>query len=244
MIVLYVLGAIIGAIIGFALLNVLFLCALALFARNKDYDRINGFYRAVFNGLLRFALSVCRIKIVVTGREKIDGVDGTFLLVGNHRSDFDPFVSIVAFKDKKIAFISKPENFKVPFLGRIARKCLYTAIDRENPKNAIKTIIRTADLIKSGEISYGVYPEGTRSKGVNMLPFHDGVFKIAQKASAPVVVVALRGTEKIHKNAPFKKTTVYLDVLSVIDAEKVTSLSSHEIADIAREQLLSATENK
>ena len=119
-----------------------------------------------------------------------------------------------------------------------------SAIDRQNARNAIKTVNRTAELIKSGVVSYAVYPEGTRSKGVKMLPFHDGVFKIAQKAESPIVVVGIRGTERVHNRAPWKKTEVYLDILEVIDGEKVKALSSHELADIAREKLITATDNK
>lgn len=244
MIVLYVLAGIIGAIIGIVIINALFLALLAAFSRNRDYDKVSGFYRAVFMAYLRLALFFCRVKIRVTGKEKLDSLSGKFLLVGNHRSNFDPFVTAVALRNKNIAFISKPENFRVPFFGKIARKCLYTAIDRENPRNAIKTVNRTAELIKNGVISYGVYPEGTRGKGVNMLPFHDGVFKIAQKAGAPIVVVAIRGTEKIHKNAPRRKTVVNLDVVEIIGAEKIGSLSSHEIAGIVREKLVDITEGK
>ena len=218
--------------------------ALSVFARNKDYDKQNGFYLAVFLFYLRVLLFCSRVKIKVTGREKIDGVGGKFLLVSNHRSDFDPFITAVAFKKNKMAFISKESNLKLPIFGKIVRKCMYTAIDRENPRNAIKTINRTAEIIKSGEVSYAVYPEGTRSRGVNMLPFHDGVFKIAQKAQVPVVIVGVRGTEKVHKRAPWRRTVVYLDVLDVIGAEKIAELSSHEIADVAREKLIDATEGK
>lgn len=244
MIVLYVLAGILGFLLASVLLNVLFLGTLALFAKNRDYDKANVFYRSVFVFYLRLALCLCRVKIKVVGKEKLDAVKGTFLLVGNHRSNFDPFVTVVGLKRKELVFISKPENFKIPFFGKIARKGLYTAIDRENARNAIKTINRTAELIKSGEASFGVYPEGTRSKGVNMLPFHDGVFKIAQKAGVPVVVVGLLGTEKIHKNAPWKKTVIKIEITEIIGAEKTASLSSHELADIAREKLILATEGK
>ena len=147
---------------------------------------------------------------------------------------------MLGLKIKELAFISKPENFKIPLLGKVARKCMYTAIDRGNAKNAIKTINRTAELIKSGVISFGVYPEGTRSKGEHMLPFHDGVFKIAQKADAPIVVAAISGTEKIHKNAPWKRTVVHFDIVDVISAEEIKDKSSHEIGDMVKEEMKAA----
>ena len=118
--------------------------------------------------------------------------------------------------------------------------CISARKYRKNAKNALKTICRTADLIKRGEISYCVCPEGTRNRGEGLLPFHDGVFKIAQRAGVPVVVVAVRGTEQIRKNAPWKRTTVYIDVLDVISVQDVQSLSSHELGGRAREEIAAA----
>lgn len=74
------------------------------------------------------------------------------------------------------------------------------AIDRENPRNAIKTIEKAAQLIEKKEVSIAVYPEGTCGKECVPLPFHNGVFKIAQKASVPIVVAAVQRTEQIHRN--------------------------------------------
>ena len=243
MIALYVLAAIFAAVAGVLILHFLFLFVLSIFAKNRDYDKPNGFYRSVFLYHIKLAIFMSNVKIAVSGVDKLDGIKGKYLIVANHRSNYDPFIIVHALKDKETAFISKPENFKVPFFGKIARRAGYTAIDRDNPRNAINTINRTAELMKKGVISFGVCPEGTRSKSVNMLPFHDGVFKIAQKAQSPVVVIGLRGTEKVHKRAPFKRTVVYMDVLEVISAEKVRELSSHELADIAREKL-SITEGR
>ena len=80
-------------------------------------------------------------------------------------------------------------------------------------------------MINDGIVSIGVYPEGTRSKDCRLLPFHNGVFLIAEKTKAPVVVMALRGTEQIHKRCVFRRTHVYLDVLDVItpgELEEIT----------------------
>lgn len=244
MIVLYVILGIVCFLLGVLLLHVLFLSVISLFVRNKDYNTVNRFYRFELVFHMRVALFFSRVKLKVRGREKLAAVKDKFLLVGNHRSDFDPIITTIGLKLKDFAFISKPENFKIPLLGKMMRKSLYMPIDRENPRNAIKTIARTAEIIKSGALSYGVYPEGTRSKSVHMLPFHDGVFKIAQRAEAPLVVVGIRGSEKVHKNAPWKKTVISVDVLEVIDAETVKTLTSHQLGERVRSILAEATEGK
>lgn len=111
------------------------------------------------------------------------------------------------------------------------------AIDRENPRNAIKTIQKAADLLIKGQVSVGIYPEGTRSKTCMLLPFHNGVFKIAQRADAPIVVLAVSGTENIHKNYPFHHTDVYIDVIDVLPAEFVKENRTDVIGERVRTDL-------
>lgn len=244
MIILYVFLCAVGAIIALTALHALFLCVLALAVRKEDYEKASGFYRAVFYYYVKVAMFFCRLKIKTSGKEKLAAIKGDFLVVANHRSDFDPFAMLLGLNIKDLAFISKPENFRVPIFGKIVKKCLYLPIDRENAKNAIKTINKAAEFIASGAATFCVYPEGTRSKCDKMLPFHDGVFKIAQKADSAVAVVAVRGTERVRSRAPFRPTEIYLDVVDVIDSETVKTLSSHELSDRARSALILATDGK
>lgn len=233
MIFLYVLGGLLGLL----LLYILFLGTCALFVSpDKEYKNNSPFYRFLLDSATVPALWCTRVKIHVSGMEKVP-VGKKVLFVSNHRSNFDPIITWRAFKKWKIAFISKPSNFKIPFFGRIVRKCCFMAIDRENPRNAIVTINKAAKLLKRQEVSIGIYPEGTRSKECKLLPFHNGVFKIAQKADADMVVLTVRGTEKIHKNFPFQRTHVYLDVLEIIPAGVVKSTKTDELGARIREEI-------
>lgn len=187
---------------------------------HKEYDKNSRYYRWLLNSATAVGMWLLRVRIHVSGLENIP--KGTrFLLVGNHRSNFDPLVTWLVLRKYDIAYISKEENFHIPVFGRLIRKCAFMAIDREDPRKAIKTIYHAADLIHKDEVSVGVYPEGTRSKECVLLPFHNGVFKIAQKADVPIVVVAIRGTEKIHKQFVRRVTDVYVDVIDCIPAEEV-----------------------
>lgn len=218
MILLYILGALFALL----LLYVLFLGVCSLLVNpEKEYDKNSPFYRFLLCSATAAAIKLCRIHLHVSGIEKIP--EGTkVLFVCNHRSNFDPIITWYALKKWKIAFVSKPSNFKIPFFGRIIRKCCFMPIDRENPRKAIPTINRAAKLLRKQEVSIGIYPEGTRSKTGELLPFHNGVFKIAQKADAPVVVLSITGTEQIAKKTPFHTTDVYLDVLEVFSNRKET----------------------
>lgn len=233
MILLYIFGGLLGLLVLYLLF--LGVCAL-LVSPKKEYENNSPFYRFLIDSATPVFLWCTRIKIHVSGMEKVPE-DKKALFVSNHRSNFDPIITWRAFKNWKIAFVSKPSNFKIPFFGRIIRKCCFMAIDRENPRNAIVTINKAAKLLKRQEVSIGIYPEGTRSKECKLLPFHNGVFKIAQKAEADLVVLSIRGTESIHKNYPFRRTDVYLDVLEVIPAEVVKTTKTEVLGIRIREEM-------
>ena len=234
MVILYVLLGILAA----TLLYVVFLaiCSLCVDPK-KEYVKDNRFYRALLYSASAAALKVLRIRIHTSGVEKIPK-DRKLLFVGNHRSNFDPIIQWLVLKQWNIAFISKEENFSIPFFGRIIRRCCFMAIDRENPRNALGTINRASDLLRSGEVSIGVYPEGTRSKTGVLLPFHDGVFRIAKKAGAPIAVMSIKGTEQIHKNVLQRRSDVYLDIVRVIPAGEVEKGTTHTISAEVRAVLL------
>ena len=230
MILLYILGA----VLGLFLLYVLFLGICSLFVSpKKEYENNSPFYRFLLESATAVAMKLLRIQIHVTGLEKLPKGE-KLLFVCNHRSNFDPLITWHALKEWKMAFVSKPSNFKVPFFGRIIRKCCFMAIDRENPRNAIVTINKAADLLKRQEVSVGIYPEGTRSKSGELLPFHNGVFKAAQKANAPVAVLSITGTETIRSKTPFRSSHVYLDVLEVIPAENIKGTRTELIGAAVR----------
>lgn len=242
----------VGRIIGYVFLGIaalivlffVFMAVIALFVNpKKEYTKDSPFYRWVLNWTTAaFGIHLMRIRVHVTGKEKVPK-DQKMLFVGNHRSNFDPIITWYVFKDWKLAYTSKAGNFKIPFWGQVIRKCCFMEIDRENPRKAVKTVIKAGELLKAQEVSIGTYPEGTRNKsGEGLLPFHNGVFKIAQKGEAPIVVVALRGTEKIAKNYPFHHTDVYMDIVEVIPKEDVVGVKTSVIGERVREGLLKATE--
>jgi len=227
---LYILAAILAAF----LLYVLFLGVCCLFIDpQKEYDKDSPFYRFLLDSATAAAIKLLRIRVHVSGAENIPK-DAKVLFVSNHRSNFDPIITWYALKKWKLAFVSKPSNFKIPFFGRIIRKCCFLPIDRKNPKKAIVTINKAAKLLKEQEVSVGIYPEGTRSKTCVLLPMHNGVFKVAQKAEAPIVVLSITGTEKISGRTPFRPTDVYLDVLEVFPGEIIKNMKTEMIGVLVR----------
>ena len=240
MILLYV----VFAPLALLLMYLLFLGVCCLLVNpGKDYNENSPFYRFLLDSATAAAMKLLRIRVHVSGMEKIPK-DTKVLFVSNHRSNFDPIVTWYALKKWKIAFVSKPSNFKIPFFGRIIRKCCFMPIDRENPRNAIVTINKAAKLLKKQEVSIGIYPEGTRSKNGQLLPFHNGVFKIAQKAEAAIVVLCVTGTEKISKRTPFRRSDVYLDVLEVFSGASIKETRTEMIGTAVRRLMEINTEKR
>lgn len=174
-------------------------------------------------------------------RAKVSGIENLpegqrFLLVCNHRSAADPMVLAHALKNYDVAFISKPSNMALPVIGKMAYGAGFLAIDRENDRNALKTILTAANYLKNDICSMCIYPEGTRSRDGKLLPFHAGSFKIAQRAGAPVVIACSLGTDSVKKNIfKLRASKLKLDILELIDAEKVKEMSTVELAEHSRE---------
>ena len=229
-IVLWILSIFFGLVLLYFLIPGFF----ALFVNpKKNYPKDSKLYRTTLNAVSVIALKVMRVKVHVSGAEKLPHGQ-KLLFVGNHRSNFDPIITWYMLRNWNISYISKTGNFKIPIFGRIIRRCCFMAIDRESPRKAINTINQASELLKEQEVSVGVYPEGTRSKSGELLPFHNGVLRIAQKANASIAVVVLKGTEKIHKNYPFHRTYVEMTIAEVIPSEQVSSTRSAELGDKVR----------
>lgn len=208
----------------------------------KIYMKNSKYFRFLLYVTTALTILIGRIHIHTEGMDKLSeaGIEKNrrFLLVSNHKSNFDPIVTWHVFRKYDLAFLSKEENMHIFSFGRIIRKCCFMAIDRENPKNALKTLMTSSELIKNNEVSIAIYPEGTRNNGEGLLPFHNGIFKVAKMANVPVVVICVNGTTDIRHNFPFKKTDVSLKVLDIIDTEDVNELKTSEIGEIVREEIL------
>ena len=235
---LYVVLAIVGIKVAGIILLFLFTFVSTLFIdTKKEYNTDSKFYRFLLVHTTAIGMRIMRVRYDLQGLDKIpEGKQ--MLFVCNHRSNFDPLLSWKILAKHYPSFISKAENFKVPFYGRIIRRCCMMAIDRENPRNAMMTIDRASKLLKADEVSIGMYPEGTRNYGEGLLKFHNGMFLIAQKAEVPVVIMSTYGTDMIKNNFPFRRSHVYLDIIDVIPAEQVTGMRSNEIGDRAYSAIL------
>ena len=177
----------------------------------------------------------CGVRPKISGREKMP--DGPFLFICNHRSMFDPLVVMAWMGEYNISFVSKPSNLRIPIAGITARHVGFLAIDRENNREALKTILQAADYLKRGVCNIGIYPEGTRSHTGELLPFHKGSFKAAQRANVPLAIACIQGSEKLKHGLLLHPHDVTLTILELVPAEKVKAMNTAELADYARDRI-------
>ena len=224
--------------IGFFVFHVILTLLFSLFVSSKkQYDKPNKFYRFWVDETVRYVFSLLCVKVKVNGEELLPQ-DRRFLLVSNHISGFDPIVCVKALSKHNIVYIAKPEIFKIPVVNTFLNVCCFMAIDRENARNAMKTIRRATDLVKNDIVSVGVYPEGTRSRTGELLEFKDGVFYTAKKAPCPVVVMTVKGTNKFWKCVYSRKNIIEINILKVFEPQEFEDKATHEISELAREIML------
>ncbi len=213
-----------------ALFAVLMLVMSAAVKMDKPQERDDPFYRLVAYLLIEALIPIMGVRLHTQGLEKTPK-EGRFLLVCNHLNDTDPVVLLHCFRKSRLAFISKRENDKKPIVGPFQRRLLCQPINRENDREALKTILRCIQIIKDDKASIAVFPEGYVSLDRLLHPLRSGVFKIAQKAGVPIVVCTLRNTHHIFENAKkLRPTHVHLHLLEVIPAEELKGITAVEVA--------------
>ena len=179
---------------------------------------------------IAIALIFARVHIHTKGLEMVPR-DQPFLLVSNHIYDLDPAIFLRTMPWAKLGFISKKENYNMFLVNRAMHALHCLPVDRENDRAALKTIIKTAQILRAGEHSMAVFPEGYESKSGVLLPFRNGVFKIAQRAEVPIVVAVLRGNRKITKNMFRRRTDVSMEILGVVPVEELKGVLTQQVGD-------------
>ena len=229
----------VGAFLGLLLLHVLVLALASLFVDKKNPNpKFFPFYRKLIILSVGPMLQAGRVRVELVGAEKLPA--GGFLLVGNHRSDFDPITAMWALRKRGLTFVTKKENVDIPVGGRIIVGSGCLSLDRSDDKQGLMVIRQAVRRIRAGD-AIGIYPEGTRSKTGELLPFRVGCFKAAQWAKCPLVVLKVENSELVEKNFLRRKTTVRLTVKAVLPYDEIADMDTAEIGNRVRDILTDIT---
>lgn len=227
-----------GAFLGLLFLHALVLAAASLFVNKKQPDPKHfPFFRRLLVGSIPLLLQIGRVKVTLVGEEKLP--EGGFLLVGNHVSDFDPITTLYALRKRGLTIVTKKENADIPVGGALIVGSGCISLDRSDDRQGLMVIRQVVRRIKAGE-AIGIYPEGTRSKTGELLPFRVGCFKAAQWARCPIVVLKIRGSENVSRNFLRRPTAVTLTVKAVIPYDQIADADTAEVGEMVRNILLEA----
>ena len=224
------LGAFLGILVLVFLL-VLAMCAVVDLDKEENED--NRFYRMVLYWIADAAHTVLRVRVHTEGLEKLPA-DGRVMLVCNHLDNVDPVIIMHQVKKKQtLAFIAKREAANMFVVGKFMHKILCQRINRENDREALKTILKCIDIIKKDKASIAVFPEGGIKGGNVLHPFRHGVFKIALRTQVPVVVCTVWGTQNvIHNGLRLKPTDVDFHVLGVVQPDVYKGMTAVELGQL------------
>jgi 1-acyl-sn-glycerol-3-phosphate acyltransferase len=203
----------------------------------KEQEKDSKYYRFLIRLLAEAAHPILGMRVHTTGLEKTPK-DTRFLLVCNHLFDFDPVVLIHHFRNSQLAFISKRENSSMFVVGKLMHKIQCQLINRENDREALKTILNCIRIIKEDKASIAVFPEGYTSRDHKFHTFRSGVFKIAQKAGVPVVICTITNTHKVLGNLKrLKPTDIELHLVDVITPEAYAGMTTVELGNLIHEKM-------
>jgi basic amino acid/polyamine antiporter, APA family len=139
-------------------------------------------------------LWLSRAHVEIEGLENID-LSCPQIFVANH-SGLHDILSLAAHLPIQFRWIAKKSLFRVPFMGWHMRRSGYIAIDKENPREAAKSIMEAAKEIQSG-VTAIAFPEGTRSRTGDLGKFHSGAFSLALRTGVPLVPITLDGSCRV-----------------------------------------------
>jgi 1-acyl-sn-glycerol-3-phosphate acyltransferase len=150
---------------------------------------------------VRLGLALAGIRYRVAGGEHVPR-DRAAVFCANHQSNVDPPVLFQAIHPF-MHILYKAELEAIPILARAFRYGGFLPVDRSNREAALRSIDAGAASIRSGN-SFLIFPEGTRSRTADLLPFKKGGFIMAIKAHAPIVPVAVQGgRDAMQKGSAF-----------------------------------------
>jgi len=173
------------------------------------------------------------IKIEISGFENIPA-RRSCIFMSNHVSNLDPPVVLPLLPGRSSVLLKK-ELMNIPILGRAMRMAKFVPVERGSRRDAAQASVESAaDALRSG-LNILVYPEGTRSLDGRLAIFKKGPFFLALETQAPIVPIALSGTQTMMRKGSnaIRPGLARVQMLPAIEPSKYAT----------REALMSAVRN-
>jgi 1-acyl-sn-glycerol-3-phosphate acyltransferase len=194
--------------LGLVALNTVLLApavvAVALFDQRAAYR--------VCQAWVRVNLVVCGVRLHVRREGRLDPT-AAYVIMSNHRSQYDILAVVEALHDLQLRWVAKKELTHVPVFGWALRRAGHIIVDRRDTAQAVATL-RAARAQMAEGISVVIFPEGTRSRpGQQLLPFKKGGFMLALETGFPIVPVVVRGSGEVLPRGAWRPAAGDLEVV-------------------------------
>jgi 1-acyl-sn-glycerol-3-phosphate acyltransferase len=160
----------------------------------------------------------------------------TYVFVANHQSLAD--IPLIAHLRHDAKWLAKAELFRVPVFGWFMRLAGDIPVERGDRRKAAQSLLKCASFLRQG-CSIMFFPEGTRSRDGQVLPFNDGPFQLAIREQIPVVPVVVEGTGNAlprHTWLFGERSDMYLRVLPPVSPEGWETAGTFR--DAVRQQMI------
>jgi 1-acyl-sn-glycerol-3-phosphate acyltransferase len=165
-----------------------------------------------------------------------------YVVVSNHESFAD--ILLISHLPWEMKWLSKTELFRIPVMGWMMWLAGDIPVKRGFGPSAVEAMERCRAVLRK-KVSVMIFPEGTRSKTSELLPFKDGAFRLAIEAGVPILPLALSGTgTALPKHGwRFGRSAAEVRVLEPVETSGLTLTDVPQLKDRIRDQIVRARDS-
>ena len=206
-----------------------------------DRDRLHRRTARSFRALGPVLAKVNPWRIEISGLENLRR-DQVYVIVSNHQSLAD--IPIITHLPLDTKWLAKAELFRVPVLGWLMRMAGDVPVERGVSRNAARALLDCARYLRQG-VSVVFFPEGTRSRDGDVLPFNEGPFQLAIRERLPILPLVIDGSgNALPRNSWLFGPTqdIRLQVLEAISTDGWSTKQTAHVRDFVRQKIVDELE--
>ncbi|HZJ89474.1 MAG TPA: lysophospholipid acyltransferase family protein [Bacilli bacterium] len=200
------------------------------YARKPEKYPLELRYGRTRKFILKLA-KVLDLEITINNQPKFNK-DEKYYIVANHNSLVDAVVAVYLFEEP-VTFIVKKEASKTPFVRLFIKIIGGVYIERDNLRQEIQAMQKTRDSLAAQEVSWMVFPEGTRNRDYHapVAPYKAGAFKAPLQTDTTIVPLVMWGTQLVLPlKTRAKKFPILVEFLPPVTKSEMAGLNTQQIA--------------